>query len=88
MKDNILEFPNVVESFTDDEMNDFTEIVIKIISMVCEFANNHNFDRDSVLKYLAQILKVVAEISTIANYKEIDDFCHKFGQAIDGEWKE
>ncbi len=70
MKDNILEFPNVVESFTDDEMNDFTEIVMKIISMVCEFANNHNFDRDSILKYLAQILKVVAEISTIANYKE------------------
>ncbi len=33
MKDNILEFPNVVESFTDDEMNDFTEIVIKIISI-------------------------------------------------------
>ena len=70
MKDNILEFPNVVESFTDDEMNDFTEIFMKIISMVCEFADKHNFDRDNILNYLAQRLEMIAEISTIANYKE------------------
>lgn len=70
MKNNIFEFPNVVESFTYDEMDDFTEIFMKIISMVCEFADNHNFDRDNILNYLAQRLEVVAEISTIANYKE------------------
>lgn len=70
MKDNILEFPNVVESFTDDEMNDFTEIVMKTISMVCEFADNHNFDRDNILNYLSQRLEIFAEISTIANYEE------------------
>lgn len=69
MKDNILEFPNVIESFADDEMDDFTEIFIKIISMVCEFADNHNFDRDNILNYLAQRLEMFAEISTIANYK-------------------
>ena len=69
MKDNILEFPNVIESFADDEMDDFTEIFMKIISMVCEFADNHNFDRDNILNYLAQRLEVFAEISTIANYE-------------------
>ena len=69
MKDNILEFPNVIESFADDEMDDFKEIFMKIISMVCEFADNHNFDRDNILNYLAQRLEVFAEISTIANYE-------------------
>ena len=69
MKDNILEFPNVIESFADNEMDDFAEIFMKIISMVCEFADNHNFDRDNILNYLAQRLEVFAEISTIANYE-------------------
>lgn len=72
MKSNILEFPNVVEFFTDDEMNDLTEIFMKIISMTCKFADNHNFDRDNILNYLAQRLEVVAEISTIANYEECE----------------
>ena len=51
-------------------MNDFTEIFVKIISMVCEFSDNHNFDRDNILNYLAQRLEMIAEISTIANYGE------------------
>ena len=51
-------------------MDDFTEIFMKIISMVCEFSDNHNFDRDNILNYLAQRLEMIAEISTIANYKE------------------
>lgn len=72
MKDNILEFPSIVESFTDDEMNDFAEIITKIISMVCEFADNHNFDRDNILNYLAEKLEICAEIATIANYKECE----------------
>lgn len=52
-------------------MNDFAEIITKIISMVCEFANNHNFDRDNILKYLAEKLEIYAKIATIANYKEV-----------------
>lgn len=70
MKDNVLKFSNVVKEFTDDEMDDFTEIFMKIISMVCEFSDNHNFDRDNILNYLAQRLEMIAEISTIANYGE------------------
>lgn len=72
MKDNILEFPNIVESFTDDEMKDFAKIATKIISMVCVFADNYNFDRDNILKYLVERLEIYAEIATIANYKECE----------------
>lgn len=71
MKDNILEFPNIVESFTDDEMKDFAEIVTKIISMVCVFADKHNFDRDNILKYLVEKLEIYAEVATIANYEDV-----------------
>ena len=55
--------------FTDEELNDYTEMFVDILENVCIFADKHNFDRDSIFKYLADQLLYASEITTLANYE-------------------
>ena len=67
-KDKIVNFP-VVESLSDEELEDFNPIVIDSVRKICVFSDKHNFDRNSMLSYFAGTLKTFSEIATIENYE-------------------
>ena len=56
-------------NLTDKEIEDLQNIVIDILASVCAMADKHSIDRDSMLKYLADMLTAFAEVATIQNYK-------------------
>ena len=56
-------------NLTDKEMEDLQRIVADTLAGVCVMADKHSIDRDSMLKYLADMLTAFAEVATIQNYK-------------------
>ena len=56
-------------NLTDKEMEDLQNIVTDILASVCAMADKHSIDRDSMLKYLADMLTAFAEVATIQNYE-------------------
>ena len=56
-------------NLTDKEIEDLQNIVADILASVCAMADKHNIDRDSMLKYLADMLTTFVEVATIQNYK-------------------
>ena len=56
-------------NLTDKEIEDLQNIVADILASVCAMADKHNIDRDSMLKYLADMLTTFAEVATIQNYE-------------------
>lgn len=56
-------------NLTSKEMEDLQSIVTDTISSVCAMADNNNIDRDSMLKYFADMLTVFTEVATIQNYE-------------------
>ena len=67
-KDKIVNFP-VVESLSDEELEDFNPIVIDSVRKICVFSDKHNFDRNSMLAYFADAVKAFSEIATIENFE-------------------
>ena len=67
-KDKIVNFP-VVESLSDEELEDFNQIVIDSVRKICVFSDKHNFDRNSMLAYFADTVKAFSEIATIENFE-------------------
>ena len=67
-KDKIVNFP-VVESLSDEELEDFNPIVIDSVRKICVFSDKHNFDRNSMLAYFANTVKAFSEIATIENFE-------------------
>ena len=61
------EMNNVVEAFSDEEMEDYAAIFTRFINGLCRFADRHNYDRDNIMKYTAQRFSVFAEITTVEN---------------------
>ena len=56
-------------NLTDKEMEDLQRIVGDILAGVCVMADKHSIDRDSMLKYLADMLTAFVEVASIQNYK-------------------
>lgn len=56
-------------NLTDKEMEDLQRIVADILAGLCVMADKHSIDRDSMLKYLADMLTAFAEVASIQNYK-------------------
>ena len=56
-------------NLTDKEIEDLQSIVADTLASVCVMADKHNIDRDSMLKYFADMLTVFAEVATIQNYE-------------------
>lgn len=54
---------------TDKEIEDLQSIVADILASVCAMADKNNIDRDSMLKYFADMLTAFAEVASIQNYK-------------------
>ena len=56
-------------NLTDKEMEDLQNIVTDTLANVCAMADKHNIDRDSMLKYFADMLTVFTEVASIQNYE-------------------
>lgn len=56
-------------NLTDKEMEDLQSIVADTLANVCAMADKHNIDRDSMLKYFADMLTSLAEFASIQNYE-------------------
>lgn len=58
-----------VDGLTEAESEDMAIIVNKTINEICLFSDKHNFDRDNMLKYYAELIGTLAEISTIQGFE-------------------
>ncbi len=56
-------------NLTDKEMEDLQNIVANTLASICVMADRHNIDRDSMLKYFADMLTVFTEVANIQNYE-------------------
>lgn len=56
-------------NLTDKEMEDLQSIVTDTLASVCAVADKNNIDRDSMLKYFADMLIAFAEVASIQNYE-------------------
>lgn len=56
---------NVVYGLTEEELDDFTPIVTNTIKEIRAFSDKHNFDRNSMLSYFADVVKTLSEVATI-----------------------
>ena len=56
-------------NLTDKEMEDLKNIVTDTLANVCAMADKRNIDRDSMLKYFADILTALTEVASIQNYE-------------------
>ena len=56
-------------NLTDKEMEDLQSIVTDTLASVCAMADKHNIDRDSMLKYFADMLTAFTEVASIQNYE-------------------
>lgn len=62
-------------NLTDKEMEDLQSIVTDTLASVCAMADKHNIDRDSMLKYFADMLTAFTEVASIQNY-ETNHICN------------
>ena len=56
-------------NLTDKEMEDLKNIVTDTLANVCAMADKHSIDRDSMLKYFADMLTAITEVASIQNYE-------------------
>lgn len=56
-------------NLTDEEMEDLQDITADTLASICAMADKHNIDRDSMLKYFADMITVFAEAASIQNYE-------------------
>ena len=56
-------------NLTDKEMKDLQSIVTDTLASICTMADKHNIDRNSMLKYFADMLTAFAEVASIQNYE-------------------
>ncbi len=58
-----------VDRLTEAEFEDMAIIVNKTINEICLFSDKHNFDRDNMLKFYAELIGACTEIITIQDFK-------------------
>ena len=56
-------------NLTDKEIEDLQNIVTDTLASICTMADKHNIDRNSMLKYFADMLAVFTEVASIQNYE-------------------
>jgi hypothetical protein len=75
-------------NLTDKEMEDLQNIVTDTLASVCAMADKHNIDRDSMLKYFADMLTAFAEVTSIQNYETNRTNADRIRQMSDEELAE
>lgn len=58
-----------VDGLTEAESEDMAIIVSKTINEICLFSDKHNFDRDNMLKFYAELIGTFTEIATIQGFE-------------------
>lgn len=56
------------KNLSDKEIEDFSNLINKVLAEICRISDAHNIDRDSALKYFADMLTAFTEVATIQNY--------------------
>lgn len=56
------------KDLSDKEIEDFSNLTNKVLAEICRISDAHNIDRDSALKYFADMLTDFTEVATIQNY--------------------
>lgn len=56
------------KDLSDKEIEDFSNLTNNVLAEICRISDAHNIDRDSALKYFADMLKALTEVATIQNY--------------------
>ena len=56
-------------NLTDKEIEDLQNIVTDTLASICTMADKHNIDRNSMLKYFADMLAAFTEVASIQNYE-------------------
>lgn len=56
------------KDLSDKEIEDFSNLTNKVLAEICRISDTHNIDRDSALKYFADMLTAFTEVATIQNY--------------------
>lgn len=56
------------KDLSDKEIEDFSNLTNKVLAEICRISDAHNIDRDSALKYFADMLTAFTEVATIQNY--------------------
>ena len=54
---------------TDKEIEDLQNITADTLASICTMADKHNIDRNSMLKYFADMLAAFAEVASIQDYE-------------------
>lgn len=57
------------ENLTDEEIKDLQVITNNVLTKICVMADKYNIDRDSMLKYFADMLIGFTNVASIQNYK-------------------
>lgn len=56
------------KDLSDKEIEDFSNLTNKVLAEICRISDAHNIDRDSVLKYFADMLTAFTKVAAIQNY--------------------
>ena len=56
-------------NLTDKEIEDLQNITTDTLASICTMADKHNIDRNSMLKYFADMLTAFTEVASIQNYE-------------------
>ena len=56
------------KDLSDKEIENFINLTNKVLKEICRISDAHNIDRDSALKYFADMLTAFTEVATIQNY--------------------
>ena len=88
------------KDLSDKEIEDFSNLTNKVLAEICRISDAHNIDRDSALKYFADMLTAFTDVATIQNYdskqtnadrirsmtdEELADMLHNNGRYVKDE---
>ena len=63
----------IPSGLTEEEFDDFNDIVGDTISALLKCADKHNIDRNSFMRYFASIFSTMCEISDFEKYEVKDN---------------
>lgn len=57
-----------MSNLTNEELEGMAQITNNLLKDICKFSDAHNIDRDSALKYFANMISAFADVTTIEHF--------------------
>ena len=73
------------KDLSDKEIENFINLTNKVLKEICRISDAHNIDRDSALKYFADMLTAFTEVATIQNYDSKQTNADRIRRMTDNE---